>query len=294
MTTTSNLESTIYHLPDDLMSDRELPADEVIIRHYQSAYTSEKNKIMLSRNMINLLVSGTKTVVYPHETAVLHGGELVLLSTGNMLTSELISDDKGFASLLVYFSNDVLNRFLLKHDHLLQQLPGQASPKPFQIYRQDAFIRHFIQSLLLLVSNPTAFSAELRQLKLEELLLYLLQQDAAKLRALQIVSQDTGELQLKKVVETHIGQPVTVEELAFLCNMSSSTFKRKFERLYNTSPQKWLREQKLQLAADLLHSSSEIPSEVYHKVGYQNHSSFSAAFREHFGVTPSDYQARQQ
>lgn len=278
-----------FLLPDDLLTDAPAQPDEVTIRHYQSDHSSIKNKIILNQNMINLVMSGTKTVVYPAQTAIINQGELVVLSTGNMLTSEVLSNDRSFNSILLYFSNEVLNRFLIKYKHLLHAQPTTPAPQPFLIYQQDTFIQHFAQSLLFLLSAATPLSPEVKQLKLEELLLYLLRLDASRLQSLKIISNDQADMQLKKTVETHIGQPVTVDELAFLCNMSASTFKRKFERIYGSSPQKWLLKEKLQLAAELLKSPAEAPSGVYHKVGYQNHSSFSEAFRQHFGLTPSDY-----
>lgn len=277
----------IYQLPDDLLEDGPPAADEVIIRHYNSTENSVKNRIMLKCNMINLLVSGTKTVVYPHFTTVIHEGELVLLSSGNMLTSELIRHEQPFSSVLLYFSNEVLHRFLAK-----QPPPAQSSSKQFVTYKQDDFIRHYIQSLLLLIKTPAVFTAELKRLKLEELLTYLLYVDAQKLQSLKAVAEAPEDYTIRKAVETHVGDMVTVEELAFLCNMSRATFQRKFERIYNTSPQKYLRSKKLEMAAELLAANAEQPSAVYFKVGYQNHASFSAAFREQFGVTPSEYQVK--
>jgi len=44
---------------------------------------------------------------------------------------------------------------------------------------------------------------------LEELLLYLLNQDPEKLKSLLIVSKDEEDLQLRKAVESNIGQPRT-------------------------------------------------------------------------------------
>jgi AraC-like DNA-binding protein len=75
--------------------------------------------------------------------------------------------------------------------------------------------------------------------------------------------------------------------------MSTSTFKRRFSEIYHTTPQKWLLTRKLEMAAELLRFGDESPSGIYLKVGYQNHSSFSEAFRNHFGSTPSDYQQQQ-
>lgn len=268
-------------------------ADEVVIRCYTSGQDSVKNRIVLTQNMINLLVSGTKTVVYPDATAVVNAGELVVLSAGNVLTSELLTGGQQFNSILFYFSNELFNKFLIKYDHLLQSVIPLSGKKSFLTFKQDNFIKQFIVSMQALMATESELPAAVRSIKLEELLLYLLHFDPERFRAIQILTKDREQLQIKKVVESHVGQLITVDELAFLCHMSTSTFKRRFSEIYHTTPQKWLLNRKLEMAAELLRSGGESPSGVYLKVGYQNHSSFSEAFRNHFGYTPSDYQQQQ-
>jgi AraC-like DNA-binding protein len=282
-----------FYLPDDISGGSPAGADEVVIRCYTSGQDSVKNRIVLNQNMINLLISGTKTVVYPDATAVVNAGELVVLSTGNVLTSELLTGGQQFSSILFYFSNELFNRFLIKYDHLLQRVTPLRGKQPFLIFKQDNFIKQFIASMQALINTESELPAAVRLIKLEELLLYLLHFDPERFRAIQIITKDREQLQIKKVAESHVGQLITVDELAFLCHMSTSTFKRRFSGIYHTSPQKWLLTRKLEMAAELLRSSAESPSGVYLKVGYQNHSSFSEAFRNHFGNTPSDYQQQQ-
>jgi len=279
-----------FFLPDDIFDGSPVHEDEVTIRCYTSGKASIKNKIVLNQNMINMLVSGNKTIVYPDATAVVNAGELVMLSTGNILTSELLTDGNQFSSILFYFSNELFNKFLIKYHNLIQSVTPLKGKSPFLIFKQDIFIKHFITSIQALLSSEKQIPTAVKEIKLEELLLYLLHVDPERFRAIQILTKDKEQLQIKKVVETHIGQLITVEELAFLCHMSVSTFKRHFRKIYQASPQKWLLTQKLELAAQLLSSAEESPSSVYLKVGYQNHSSFSEAFRNYFGTTPSDYQ----
>ncbi|GLU57417.1 helix-turn-helix domain-containing protein [Dyadobacter frigoris] len=242
--------------------------------------------------MINLLISGKKTVVYPEISIDIHQGELVILSTGNILTTEIISNTQNFTSVLLYFSNELLNRFWIKYQSLLKGSITKNTDQPFLTYTQDSFIRQYVESLIVLLKSPVTLSAEIKQIKLEELLLYLILLDPAKFQSLQLVSKDHQDLLLKTAVEGHIGMPITVQELAFLCNMSSSTSKRNFQRIYGTSPQQWLLEKKLQKAGELLKFPGESPSGVYLKVGYKNHSSFSHAFRHYFGLNPSEYQVQ--
>jgi AraC-like DNA-binding protein len=282
-----------YYLPDDILDGSPAGPDEVVIRCYTSGQDSVKNKIVLNQNMINLLVSGTKTVVYPDATAVVYADELVVLSTGNVLTSELLTAGQQFNSILFYFSNELFNRFLIKYDHLLQSVTPLRGKQPFLIFKQDNFVKQFIASMQALLTTESELPAAVRSLKLEELLLYLLHFDPERFRAIQIITKDKEQLQIKKVVESHVGQLITVDELAFLCHMSTSTFKRRFSEIYHTTPQKWQLTRKLEMAAEMLRSGEEGPSGVYLKVGYQNHSSFSEAFRNHFGYTPSDFQQQQ-
>jgi len=257
-----------YYLPDDILNGSPANRDEVVIRCYTSGQDSVKNRIVLNQNMINLLVSGTKTVVYPDATAVVNGGELVVLSTGNVLTSELLTGGQQFSSVLFYFSNELFNKFLIKYDHLLQSVIPLSGKQPLLIFNQDNFIKQFIASMQALVTMESELPTTLRLLKLEELLLYLLHLDPERFRAIQIITKDREQLQIKKVVESHVGQLITVDELAFLCHMSTSTFKRRFSEIYLTTPQKWLLIRKLEMAAELLKFGAESPSGVYLKVGY--------------------------
>ena len=98
------------------------------------------------------------------------------------------------------------------------------------------------------------------------------------------------DLPLRKVVENNVYTNLSMEELAFLCNMSLSTFKRKFEEVYGTPPARWFHLKKMQQAAFLLKHRNVKASEIHHELGYENLSSFVQAFKKEFGKTPKVYQ----
>jgi AraC family transcriptional regulator, exoenzyme S synthesis regulatory protein ExsA len=279
-----------YNLPQDLTPANVQETDPIIIRRYQSEHNTIRNRIILHMNMINLLISGEKTIIHAEGTTTVHEGELLILSCGNCLTTEVLPVNELFSSIILYFSNELLTDFLHKHEYSGRQ--DKEPGRPFLIFKQDAFISNYVTSLRLLLQLPSPLLPEFKKLKLEELLLYLLGKDPQKLYSLLIVAENDEDLQLRKAVESNIGTPVTVEELAFLCNCSLSTFKRKFKNIYHLPPQKWLLEQKMQLAADLLKHPQEKPGIVYQKVGYENHSSFTQSFKKQYGMTPKEYQER--
>ena len=279
----------IYNLPNDFNSPEE-QGKSVIIRSYQAASSSPNNKSIIHQNMVDIVIAGKKTIIDAYNITALEAGELMILSKGSSLISQALPKDGLFHNLAIYFTNEVFADFWIKYAAKTNELSKGKPKQPFITYRQDVFLNNYINSVLLLLKSPSKFSDDFKQIKLEELLLYLLRTDPEKLQSLSVIVRDDEDMQFRKVAESHITTPISVEEMAFLCNTSLSTFKRRFFKIYGTSPQKWLIQQKLKIAANLLKHPHERPGLVYEKVGYENQSSFILAFKNQYGMTPREYQ----
>jgi len=70
--------------------------------------------------------------------------------------------------------------------------------------------------------------------------------------------------------------------------MSLSTFKRNFISEYSVSPGKWLQEKRLQRAKEILLEGELKASDIYWDFGYSNLSNFSIAFKNKFGISPTE------
>ncbi|MDB5156510.1 MAG: transcriptional regulator, AraC family [Mucilaginibacter sp.] len=279
----------IYNLPNDFNSTEE-HGNPVIIRSHQSATSSANNKSIIHQNMLDIIIAGKKTIIDAYNITALEAGEIMILSKGSSLISQALPKQGLFHNLAIYFTNEVLADFWIKYASGNNGNLKENAKQPFITYHQDAFIGNYINSVLLLLASPSTFSNELKLLKLEELLLYLLQTNPGKLKSLSMIAKDSEDMQIRKAAESHITTPISVDELAFLCNTSLSTFKRKFLNIYGTSPQRWLTRQKMHIAANLLKHPQERPGSVYAQVGYANQSSFILAFKKEYGVTPTAYQ----
>ena len=125
-------------------------------------------------------------------------------------------------------------------------------------------------------------------LKFDEILLYLLDKYGSEfehyLHAL--ISKEVSPF--KSIVEDHVHSNLKLEEIAFLCNMSLSTFKRHFTAEYKEAPGKWLKDKRLQKAKELLQGGDLKASDIYLDVGYNNLSNFSVAFKNKFGISPTE------
>jgi len=278
----------IYNLPNDFNSTEE-QGKPVIFRSHQASASSANNKSIIHQNMVDIIIAGKKTIIDAYNITALEAGEMMILSKGSSLISQALLKQGLFHNLAIYFTNDVLADFWIKYTTGGSGNSKKNVKHPFITYRQDVFINNYINSILLLLKLPSKFSDQLKQVKLEELLLYLLHTNPEKLQSLSMIAKDNEDMQFRRAAESHITTPISVEELAFLCNTSLSTFKRKFSNIYGTSPQRWLTRQKMQLAANLLKLPQERSGSVYAQVGYANQSSFIIAFKKEYGMTPKDY-----
>lgn len=283
-----NLPLTQIFSPQD---SRAAKTSFFVYRHI-SHKASLKNKIMLEHNMISLLQHGEKVLSYANKTKTINNQEIILLSAGNCLMSEKLAINRPYESLLFFFDNAALARFFGKYAALIDPVRPtiNASEEPFIQFAKDDFIRNYIASLNALVGPGRLISEAMLQLKFEELMLYLLERNPRSLLAFQTRQPEShADFDIRKVVEMHVEKSTTLEELAFLCHMSVSTFKRRFFKLYTMSPSQYFRQRKMEMAASLLRHG-ENPSAVFYKVGFENHSSFSQSFKQYFQVSPSQYQ----
>ncbi len=68
---------------------------------------------------------------------------------------------------------------------------------------------------------------------------------------------------------------------------SLTTLKRDFQKIYTTTPQRWLTQKRLELAYFQFAEHHQKPVDVYLETGFDNLSHFSYAFKKHFGLTPT-------
>lgn len=277
----------VYNLPNDFSTREEL-CQQVMIRAYQSKIPSLRNKSIINWNMIDIILKGKKTIIDISGMPSLETGEIMILSKGSCLISQALPEDGLFKSIVIYFTNEFLADFLSKYHHLGSQKKTK-SKAPFLKYEQDTFIENFILSLQEILFSKQTCTPEFKMLKAEELLLYLAIKERDKLQSLAVIARDHEDMELRKTIETMLGTQVTIEELAFLCNTSLSSFKRRFFKIYAMSPKKWIIQRKIELAAKLLIHPDECAGTVYEKVGYESHASFTKAFKQHFGLTPNNY-----
>lgn len=81
----------------------------------------------------------------------------------------------------------------------------------------------------------------------------------------------------------------SMDQLAQLMGMGRTKFYGRVKELTGLSPNKYLMQERMKKAADLLADGELTVAEVSYQVGIQDPSYFNRCFKTHFGVTPSKY-----
>ena len=93
----------------------------------------------------------------------------------------------------------------------------------------------------------------------------------------------------RRYMEEHLDESLTIPALSRRACLSATAFKAGFRRLYGMPVHAYLRQRRMERAAELLRGSSLSVLGVAQSVGYGSASQFTAAFRRQYGVTPAQY-----
>jgi AraC-like DNA-binding protein len=274
----------IENIPEIYMNDKKKNADLFV---YDFKMTSDvvRSKVNLSMNMFSFLQVGKKQVHFANTSKAVNNKQSLLLKKGNWLWTELLDTEAIYYCKLFFFSEKKLTDFLSKYTNNVNLYKEEV---PYFVIENDDYIASFINSLSSVTFLDSGYSDALLSLKLEEIMLYLLNKYGAGfeyyLRSL--ISNELSPF--KNIVENNVHSNLKLEEIAFLCNMSLSTFKRHFINEYHEPPGKWLQDKRLQKAKELLQVGGLKASDIYLDIGYNNLSNFSVAFKKKFGFSPTD------
>lgn len=93
----------------------------------------------------------------------------------------------------------------------------------------------------------------------------------------------------KEYIYSHIKERITIEDLADEFGVSASYLSRLFKKETGVSVSAYIREQKMEVAKNLLRFSDYSMIEIANRLSFSSQSHFIQQFREAVGVTPKKY-----
>lgn len=130
------------------------------------------------------------------------------------------------------------------------------------------------------------------KIKVAELLLLLSETCANENKAKNkyyLKSQTEIVKNIHKEIINDLSKNVTLKELSDRYGMSQIGLKNCFKAMYGKSIAKYIKDYRMEYAACQLRKTDETVMNISASVGYENQSKFAAAFKELFGVNPTEY-----
>ena len=204
---------------------------------------------------------------------------------------------KGACLLEQFFDiNFCMVLFFLPDEFICETLRKRSSPiaaqnktwEPIIHLQVTETLTSFFTSMYAYFSSTTDPDKSLLELKFRELILNIADNpnNEAALGYFCSLMSEPQAVSMERVMNENYCFNLKLEQYAALCNRSLSVFKRDFKKYFNTTPGKWLLENRLQRAHLLLSRQGRSVAEAAFESGFENLSHFSRCFKARFGIPP--------
>jgi len=189
-----------------------------------------------------------------------------------------------FKSINIFLTQDILREYSIEHGI---QVSSTHTDEGFYEFSNNPFVKGFFLSIQPYFQEPNRLNTALTVLKTKEAIELILSVDP-ELKDVLFAFGERYKIDLEAFMLQNYKCNVSLDALSRFTGRSRAGFKRDFKKIFNTSPGRWLKQKRLEEAYKLIKKEKMKPSDVYLEVGFENLSHFSTAFKEAFGINPSE------
>lgn len=220
-----------------------------------------------------------------------HALLLNCINSGNQISTS--NNDNG-EIVIVTFHPDILKKIYDRELPLIFQKNNKITNQTSGKVNNDFLIQKYIEGLVFYFENPSLVSDEILVLKLKEIILLLSQtQDAETIQVILSQLFSPATYTFKQIIEANLFSQINVDGLAQKTNLSVSSFKREFRKLYDDSPANYIKTKRLEKAAELLLISEERITDIAFTCGFNDLANFTKSFSDRYHITPTNYRINQ-
>ncbi len=240
-------------------------------------------EVMLPQPALVRVMSGEVRIAAADRVFHFLAGDTMLIPRNQLgRMSKLPLDGLPCITVSIVFRPEVLRQYYEAHP-----VTPAASYAPAMVALPDhPLLESLFNSLTPYFKLADALPPELAVFKMEEAIRVL---RAIDKNVDQVLGQmeEPGKLDLVDFMEKNFMFNLSLEKFGYLTGRSLTTFKKDFEKSFQTSPGKWLTQKRLKLAHYQIFEKKLSPSSVYLDTGFENLSHFSFAFKKQFGYSPT-------
>lgn len=246
-----------------------------------------KTEVIFDHHMLVWFISGETKIVQADASYLFRAGDIFLIPRNQLATIiNYPKDGLPHKTVAMHLSPARLKAFYAQLDI---KPKATAIPK-IQCFHRHPLLESCFASLLPYFEMQGPFPENIAALKITEAISVLRAIDK-EIDHVLANFEEPGKIDLASFMEKNFMFNMPMEKFGYLTGRSLTTFKRDFKKAFNTSPQRWLTQKRLELAHYHFAEKKKKPSEVYFEVGFENLSHFSFAFKKHFGYAPSELKA---
>ena len=242
-----------------------------------------KSDLMFDDHMLVWFISGETKIIQAESAYNFEAGDIFLIPR-NQLATVINYPKNGLPhkTVVMHLSVERLTSFYEKID-VIKNIPPEH--KIFS-FRKHPLLESCLASLIPYFNVEGEFPESLASLKITEAISILRVIDPGVDSVLANFGAP-GKIDLAGFMQRNFMFNMSLEKLGYLTGRSLSTFNRDFKKLFNTTPQKWLTDKRLELAYYKLVEKKKKTIEIYLEVGFEDLSHFSFAFKKKYGIAPT-------
>ncbi len=160
-------------------------------------------------------------------------------------------------------------------------------------FTNDIAIHQIIHRLLFLFTENHPSKDVFADFMLQELVIRILQAEMRKIYAEKTLStSDNRMAYIVNYIRENLDETLSIEELSRQSHMSESNFHRVFKNEMGISPIDFINNERIKLAASLLHDPKKKIKEICMECGFNNLSYFVRLFKKKKNISPRTYQLK--
>lgn len=256
----------------------------------------------ISRYAIGYVMRGKKYIYYGDTRYEVKHGELFYLGIGSHYIEDIPEDGKPYEQITFYYSpenlREILTNLSLNYEleiddaHNCSQCRNDLSHVAFPAWNM---VKYFFNNVNLYLKDDI-FSDEpiAEKLKTTELIYLIISNPECCMKSRILNDANMATEGFEQIIQQHIFDGLSTEELAALCNKSLTSFKKEFMKHFDEPPHKWFLKRRLTHSRLLLVSTNKSIADIAAECKFTNTSHYIKLFKQEYGITPAVYRNRQR
>ncbi|TJZ61414.1 AraC family transcriptional regulator [Sphingobacterium olei] len=255
--------------------------EDIKLSYYEDKFF--KSDIMFDQHMLVWFISGETKIVQADATYFFKKGDIFLIPRNQLATIiNYPKDGQPHKTVVMHLSVERLRDF---YKNLNVKSKGLKTPKIY-CFNNHPLLESCLASLIPYF-ELTDLPEDIASLKITEAISILRTMDK-EIDQVLANFEEPGKIDLADYMEKNFIFNLPLERFSYLTGRSLTTFKRDFNKAFDTTPQRWLTQKRLALAHYQFVEKKKKPIDVCYETGFENLSHFSAAFKKQYGLAPTE------